>query len=481
MKCITKRIIFTLLITFCLDDSFSQPIVLPLEKSLDFTVSKTGDERQYAPVPENIKILEQIHSISLKKVELSGQQTDSLRNMLIQSVRNVLDLKFTPDIMINTQVCFNANGMISYVFFKIKPFFFKNADQILQEKLPAELGGINLKLQNISNCVIPVSFYIRLKSERFERMILKRDSCITSVEELIHCSDSLKIKRINLSGLDLKIIPNQIYRFKNLEELDLQNNEISAVHLQMHRLPKLFKIDISSNQLNEKNIFIEKNKSLRILNLQKNAIGDVPLSVRHCKKLESLWLGGNVLALGSKSFHGLRHLQDLNLYNNALTELPSSLKKLRRLKIIDLYYNEFNEMPLVLAKLRKLQTLAIAHNKLKSVIPQIKKLHRLRTFYAHHNDLITLPPEIGKMKILKILDIGYNRLEALPTFFHRLKNLQELDISFNQLAVFPTEIKRNKNLKSVFFNGNPFIRKYPESAYIYQVNEMKLNNILVYY
>ncbi|WP_170982800.1 leucine-rich repeat domain-containing protein [Dyadobacter frigoris] len=475
------KILAILLLACCIDDSFSQPIVLPLEKSLDLTVSKTGDERQYVPIPENVKILEDVRLISRKEIKLSGQQTDYIRKMLIQSVRNVLDLKFAPDLMINSKVCFNKEGEISHVFFDIKPFFFKNIDQVLQDKLPAELIRNNFKLENVNDCIISVSFYIRIKSENFGRIISKRDSSITSVEELLNVSDSLNVKRINLSGLDLKVIPDQIYRFRNLEELDLQGNEISVVHLQMNRLPKLFKIDLSSNQLDQKNISIDKNKSLRILNLQKNAISDIPLSVHLCKKLESLWLGGNILALKTKSFRRLRHLEDLNLYNNGLTELPLGLKKLRRLKIIDLYYNEFKEMPVVLTKLKRLQTLAIAHNRLKFIDPQITKLHRLRTFYAHHNELVSLPSVMEKMKNLKKLDLGYNKLEKPPAFIYRLPDLEELDISFNQLTVFPKEIAGNKNLKSVFFNGNAFIKQSPESSYILWINKMKTNNTLVYY
>ncbi|WP_159470617.1 leucine-rich repeat domain-containing protein [Dyadobacter sp. 3J3] len=475
-----KSMVILLFVSF-FHDSFSQPIVLPLEKSLDLTISKTGDERQYVPISENVKIFEQVRLRYGKKIELSGPQTDYLRKMLIQSVKNVLDLKFSPDFMVNSKVCFNEKGEISYVFFDIKPFFFKNTDQVLQEKLPAELDRKKLKLEHVSSCIIPVSFYIRVETKNPGRNISLRDSSVTSLEDLMNVKDSLKIKRINLSGLDLKFIPNQIYRFRNLEELDLQGNEISVFELQMHRLPKLFKIDLSSNQLDQKNISIDKNKSLRILNLQKNAISDIPLSVRHCKRLESLWLGGNILALKTKSFRGLRHLEDLNLYNNSLAVLPEGLKKLRHLKVIDLYYNEFKEMPLVLTKLKRLETLAIAHNRLKFIDPKFVKLNKLTTFYAHHNELTSLPMDMEEMKNLRKLDLGYNNLEILPAFIYELPDLEELDISFNQLAAFPDRIVDNKKLKSVFFNGNAFLKQNPESSYIMWMNKMKLNKTMVYY
>lgn len=475
-----KKIVILLLV-FCPRHSFSQPIVLPLERSLDFTVSKSGDERQYIPIPENVKILEHVRSTLRKEVELSGMEVDTIRKMLIQSVRHVLDLKFAPDLMINSKVCFDARGEISHLFFDIKPFFFKNIDQVLQEKLPAELNRKKFKLENVRNCIVPISFYIRIRTENFGRLISPSESSITSVEELVNSKDSLKVKRINLSGLNLKVIPETIYRFPNLEELDLQGNEISVVHLQMDRLPKLFKIDLSSNQLDQKNFSIDKNKSLRILNLQKNAITDIPLAVSRCKKLESLWLGGNILSFKTQSFRGLRHLEDLNLYNNALTKLPKSLRKLRRLKVIDLYYNEFIEMPLALTKLKRLETLAIAHNRLKIIDHRIAKLHKLSTFYVHHNELISLPPIMEKMKNLNKLDLGYNKFELLPSFIYSLPNLEELDISFNRLTEFPREVVGNINLKTIFFNGNPFIKQSPEKSYILWIDKMKLNNTSVYY
>src|SRR5690606_20795417 len=128
--------------------------------------------------------------------------------------------------------------------------------------------------------------------------------------------------------LELTEVPYAlIYRYPNLEELDLHGNELSDLRLDMARLPRLQQLNLRGNQLGKGTFTLTKNTSLRVLNVQLNGLTDLPQAAQACRKLTSLWLGGNTLTgLSSRSFKKLKNLQDLNLYQAGLRTLPAGIK-----------------------------------------------------------------------------------------------------------------------------------------------------------
>jgi Leucine-rich repeat (LRR) protein len=459
----------------------AQPLVLPLEKSLALTLSADGNERQYAPVPSNVSIYKEVRSKLSHKVNLNGAERDSLRTVLIRAAFKVLDSGHYPDFMVNAKVCFTGRGEISHVFFTIKPFFFRDIDQLMVDKLPVELTKQHFVLSQAASTEVPISFYLRRSGRNSARNIAWQDSTLTTSEELRTCIDTLRIKRLNLSSLDLNLTPKEIYRFPNLEQLDLHDNKISSFNLEMRRLPRLRHIDLSANQLDEKNIVISKNKSVRILNLQKNAMADIPESIRENKGLRSLWLGGNALgALNNRSFKKLRQLEDLNLYNNGLVDLPFRVRKLKRLKVIDLYYNEFIKIPRGILKLRRLEWLAVSHNRVETIDPEIGNLKRLHAFYAHHNRLNQLPAAIYCIKNLTILDLGYNQFSNFPNRIADFSELKELDLSYNKLNQFPAGLTGIMKLRTAFLAGNPFVKNLAGSEKL-QLEQLRKNGVEVFH
>ena len=309
-----------------------------------------------------------------------------------------------------------------------------------------------------SNRVMGVTHsYERVGIIMSERQFVKADSMLTTVEQAQQTTRPDTVKTLAFNGLGLDGVPNEIYRFPNLEELYLNQNEIQVASIDVARLPKLRSLNLSGNQLTDGSVQFTKNKTLRLLLLQGNLFTTIPAAVRANKGLTSLWLGGNKLSnLTNGAFKKLKSLQDINFYQCGIKTLPRGVAKLKNLEVIDLYYNQLTTLPNSIKRLKRLQQLAVSYNELQMLPKKIGKLRNLHTFYVHHNRLAKLPEGLQNLKNIKLLDLNNNWLSEFPMVLTKLQPLQDLDISGNNLTELPTEIIQLRQLQKIFVSGNPF-------------------------
>jgi Leucine-rich repeat (LRR) protein len=287
-----------------------------------------------------------------------------------------------------------------------------------------------------------------------------------------------------LNQLDLSSVPEVVYRFPNLEELDLSKNNLHELPARLTAaIPTLTKLSVLYNIIPNDSIFFTRNKHLRSLNLQGNRLTKIPASVRLNRRLESLWMGNNQLtALTNQSFRGLRRLNDLNLYSAGLTQLPKTASRMKRLKVLDLYYNKFTRLPPPVCRLKRLEQLAISHNDLNEFPASIAKMHRLRVLFAHHNRIGRLPDSFRQLQQLRTLDLSYNWFTVVPDLLSSLPTLEELDLNNNNLQEFPDVLLAMKNLKRVHVGSNPlFGREAMSSPYAPKIKQLEANKTQVTY
>lgn len=329
-----------------------------------------------------------------------------------------------------------------------------------------------------ASTIVFVSFFTRPPRESRA----KKDSVLNGLEEALATKDTLKVKTLALGQNLLTSVPEVIYRFPNLEELLLSDNDIENVDLDMARLPKLRHLDLSKNILRDNSIAISKNKSLQLINLQKNLITDIPRAARNCKRLETLWLGNNRMTrLTNASFRKLKPVKDLNFYKTEIAILPKGIRKMRRLEVLDLYYNKLETLPRSITKLKHLTHFAVSHNQLTALPIRIDRLKRVHTLYAHHNHLSKLPDRITRMRELRIVDLGYNWFTTFPPQLVAFTNLQELDLSSNNFPEFPLQLLQIRKLDKLHLRGNPFLGQDAERKYSEQLSQLKNKNIEVFY
>ncbi|CCH01785.1 Leucine-rich repeat-containing protein 40 [Fibrella aestuarina BUZ 2] len=327
-------------------------------------------------------------------------------------------------------------------------------------------------------------YFTNFGRPREKRAVRTGDSTISTLEAAAATTRPDTVKYVYFNQLDLKNVPDVVYRFPNLEELDLSKNGLVKLPARLTAdLPQLRRLSVLFNQIGNDSVFITPNKHLLALTLQGNKLTRIPTSVRNARNLESLWMGNNKLAeLNVKAIKRLKHLYDLNLYNAGLTSLPKQIRKLKHVRVLDLYYNELTTLPKQIGNMRRLEQLAVAHNKLTSLPPQLARLRRLDTLYAHHNPLATLPTAFNRFKAIRLLDLSYNRLSAFPDQLVDLKTLESVDLSGNNIQVLPTSVTQLSSLKHLFLRSNPVTRDDAKiGPYAKVIDQLEAQNTAVYY
>ncbi len=291
------------------------------------------------------------------------------------------------------------------------------------------------------------------------------------------------VTTLAFNQLDLLTVPDVVYRFPKLEELDLSKNGLHELPARVTEIPTLKRLSLLQNSIPNDSVFITPNKHLLALNLQGNRLTRVPQSVRQNRRLESLWLGNNKLTeLDVRTLRRLRRLDDLNLYNAGLTTLPKQIGRMKRLKVLDLYYNKFTELPRQVGRMKRLEQLAVAYNDLSQLPASLAKLRRLQVLFAHHNRISQLPTEFERLRNLRVLDLGYNWFTVPPAVLASLPALEELDLSNNNVQELPPSLGGLKGLKKLYLRSNPLTRTDAKAGpYAPVLNQLEANNTEVFY
>ncbi len=275
---------------------------------------------------------------------------------------------------------------------------------------------------------------------------------ISTIEMAENCTQPDTVKTLMLNKLYLMDFPEIVFKFKNLEKLDLSDNFIETIPKSIWALEKLKLLSLSGNYIDYENFKFKKNKHIKDLNLQYTGLIKIPKTTKRNRNLEVLFIGNNELKFRSNDFKRMTNLKALNLYNVRTETLPKSIGKLKNLEELDLYYNDLKFLPKEVCELPKLKTLAVANNQLWSLPEEISRMPNLQTLYAHHNRLNTLP----NLPNLKLLDIGYNLFKVFPEQVYQLKDLEEFDITHNEIMEIPEGLIALNKLQKVFIRGNEF-------------------------
>ncbi|GAB4040438.1 leucine-rich repeat domain-containing protein [Spirosoma gilvum] len=320
-----------------------------------------------------------------------------------------------------------------------------------------------------------------------KRTVRRGTGIISTLEAAEKTTRPDTVTMLAFNQLELSAVPEIVYRFPKLEELDFSRNNLHELPARLTSdIPTLKRLSVLYNAIPNDSVFITRNKHLRSLNIQGNKLTKIPESIRQNRRLESLWLGYNKLNTLTdtdvKTLRRMRRLADLNLYSVGLTRLPNSIGRLKRVKVLDLYYNKFIELPPQLGKMKRLEQLAVAHNELRNLPVGLTKLRRLQVLYAHHNHLSQLPDEFTRLQKLRVLDLGYNWYVSAPSVLGTLRSLEELSLNNNNLHEFPSMLLKVKGLKKLFLGSNPlFGQEAMKSPYALQLKQLEANNTEVSY
>lgn len=127
------------------------------------------------------------------------------------------------------------------------------------------------------------------------------------------------VYRLDLSKNKLMEVPQEIFKFKNLQDLDLSKNKLT-------RLPSNFKFE-----------------DLRNLNISRNKFEVFPEVVCKNTSIRNLFMGKNFVKYLPESIGDMENLIVFDIWFNPLEDLPKSMTKLRNLRSLDLSGISFNK------------------------------------------------------------------------------------------------------------------------------------------
>ena len=154
-----------------------------------------------------------------------------------------------------------------------------------------------------------------------------------------------KVFKLNLSNQDLKVLPSDWAKFKNLEELNLSGDHLKKIPEEISLLPKL-----------------------KILNLSGNDFSELPKNFSKLSTLEELYLNDEKNLKLKKAFlilGKLPNLKALHLEQDNLNSLPENITNLNSLEKLYLNKNHFKNIPIQVRGLQHLQYLDMMDNELK--------------------------------------------------------------------------------------------------------------------
>lgn len=99
---------------------------------------------------------------------------------------------------------------------------------------------------------------------------------------------------LDLSNQNVEKIPEYVFGLKNLEELNVSNNQLTgAIQAEIRHLVNLKVLNASNNQMTGVPAEIGQLRNLEVLNLSNNQLTGLPYELGNLKNLKTLDISGN--------------------------------------------------------------------------------------------------------------------------------------------------------------------------------------------
>ncbi len=241
------------------------------------------------------------------------------------------------------------------------------------------------------------------------------------------------------------VAPDQIATFDSegrIIELDLSGLRISELPDQLFTFSSLKKLDISHNYLKELPNSFESLENLRVLIIHNNELVDLPSSLYSLPLLEELDASQNFITSLPEAMIGMGSLQVLRLAANRLEELPFSLSGMSGIQILELQNNLLQTLPIKVESMMSLWYLNLGQNLYNKLTMVIEPGSNLRELYLHGNQLteLNLVSSDYSQILLERLGLWDNRLAFLPDGLDRMPHLRDVSFVGNSLTMSNSEI-----------------------------------------
>lgn len=313
------------------------------------------------------------------------------------------------------------------------------------------------------------------------------------------------MKILNLAYNHFDFIPSNISVCKNLEVLNLSQNNITSIDgKNLRNLTLLKELNLSNNNLinwsSINKMTLNYTKNLEILDLSFNALYYATTLYLKSDSLSTFKLiNCSITQINDEFFKGFPNLIYLDLSFNRLTEI-NQFPALTKLKVINLKSNKIYSIfykafiyleglnTLILNDNLELNYLNITTNYLKEIEASSCNIDRVDlnscrnlTKLILNKNSISQTPSLT-LTHLKYLDLSNNKISIIPeNAFNELELLETLLLSYNTiLSLTPSTFSTNFRLKLLNLSHNYFNKLIPfnsESLTVLDMSNCEIRSI----
>lgn len=247
-------------------------------------------------------------------------------------------------------------------------------------------------------------------------------------------------RNLDLSGLSLNFLPQEISQLAYLQALKLDHNALSFLPACIGSLRHLQVLDLSKNHLRQLPTQIGELKALKELDCSFNQLRNIPPQIAYMRELEKLSIHHNQLQSLPSQISFLEHLRELQCFCNQLREICPQIRFLQNLLVFNCSNNPVEVLPKEIGMLSNLRFFNCSNCNLQELPPEIACLRKLQELCCYHNHLTRLPENIYQLHELQRLDVHENQLQALPQNFATLHQLRQLQCYSNQIYELPRQV-----------------------------------------
>ena len=326
-------------------------------------------------------------------------------------------------------------------------------------------GAVKLDLSGLELRELPEA----LASLTQLQLLNIKNNQLTELPEAI--ASLTQLQQLDLSENQLTELPEVIASLSQLQELNVACNQLTALPETFSRLLELHNLNIFSNQFHSIPCWLNQVSSLEVLSIGNNHLRELPDSIGCCISLQQLNLGdeagGNPLVKFPPSIRGLKRLKRLLGYYCNLELLPDWISELTLLEHIDLRNNNLSDLPESLGNIPGLRELNFRSNPLQKLPICIQNLKTLEILGMENCELESLPEWVSELTLLEDLYLGKNNLSDLPASLGQLPQLKELELNNNPL---------NPDLAAAYEQGTEAVLQYlrAKAEALVTLNEAKL-------
>lgn len=245
----------------------------------------------------------------------------------------------------------------------------------------------------------------------------------TGIQKALHRINQeaeLQTGKLDLSGLALQNIPDEVFALSHLKELDLFNNQIATLSSKIQQLKNLEKLLASKNPITQLPAALQNLQALKTIKLNEGQLTDFPMVLLKTDSLENISLENNQLDFIPSAIVDLPNLKFYNFQKNPILNLPEYVFKGTKGQMIRHY----------LASLKK-TTIATPIVLILSADPEnkINEEEEIRTI----NNL--LREQVGTKKLQVIIKENTTLLEFFQVCQQHQEQIKILHFAFYHLEL----------------------------------------------